>query len=278
MFKRLGILLASIAMLSCVAAPLAYAVLPNIFATQPAGNVAASLLDTNFTFLESQGVQALTTTGSSNAYVATPADAWVTGYSSYVGRALTVKPSFTNTGASTVNVSGLGAASLYKNVSGVQTALSSGDIVSGTPAILICDGTAFLLANPTSSTFSPSQITNSISGNVSLNNVSNFFDGPSIAQGSTGVWFVSGTVTLYDTVGIGTFDAKLWDGTTIIDSSRVISSGANATITIALSGYLSAPAGNLRISARDSNSTSGVMANSVSGLGKDSTITAFRIQ
>lgn len=149
MFKRIKyqyLLLAAF----ILAAP-AYAVLPNIFATQPAGNVQASLLDTNFTFLESQGVQGLTTTGSSNAYVATPADAWLTGYSAYVGRALTVKPSFTNTGASTINVSVLGGASIYKNVAGVQTALASGDIVSGTPAILICDGSGFLLANPTPS-------------------------------------------------------------------------------------------------------------------------------
>lgn len=131
------------------AAP-AYAVLPNIFATQPTGNVAASTLDTNFTFLEVQGVQALTTTGAGNAYIATPADAWVTGYSSYTARALTVKPNFTNSGAATINISGLGTASIYKNVAGVATALASGDITSALPAILICDGTNFLLANPTS--------------------------------------------------------------------------------------------------------------------------------
>ena len=72
------------------------------------------------------------------------------GYSSYSSRALTVKPNFTNSGASTINVSGLGTASIYKNVSGVATALVAGDIVSGIPAILICDGTNFLLTNPTS--------------------------------------------------------------------------------------------------------------------------------
>lgn len=132
--------------LSALSAP---AVMPNIFATQPAGNVQASTLDTNFTFLENQGVQGLATTGSSNTYVLTPPDAWLTSYSQYVGRALTVVPNFGNTGAATFNVSGLGAASIYKNVNGTQTALSSGDIVSGTPAILVCDGTGFLLANPT---------------------------------------------------------------------------------------------------------------------------------
>lgn len=141
-------ILLALALFASSCAP-AYAVLPNIFATQPSGSVAASLLDNNFTFLESQGVQGLTLTGTSNAYVATPADAWTTGYSSYVSRALTAIPNFTNTGASTINVSGLGPAAIYKNIGGTQTALVSGDMVSGTPAILICDGTGFLLANPT---------------------------------------------------------------------------------------------------------------------------------
>lgn len=148
MFKHIGKLLIVATVLFSSIQP-AFAVLPNIFATQPSGNVAASLLDQNYTFLEKQGVQGLTTSGSSNAYVATPADAWVTGYSNYVGRALTVVPNFTNSAASTINVSGLGAASIYKNVGGVATALASGDIVTSVPAVIVCDGTGFLLVNPT---------------------------------------------------------------------------------------------------------------------------------
>lgn len=133
----------------------AFAVLPTIFGTYPSGNVPASLLDNNFTFLEKQGVQALTTSGTSNAYISTPADAWVTGYSQYVGRALTIIPNFTNTSSSTINVSGLGAASLYKNVVGTQTALDAGDMQQGIPSIVICDGTGFLLINPTSLSSAP---------------------------------------------------------------------------------------------------------------------------
>lgn len=147
MLKRLFWVSIFLTLLALTFSP-AFAVLPNIFATQPSGNVPASYLDTNFTFLEAQGVQALTTTGSSNAYVATPADAWVTGYSSYIGRALTVIPNFSNTGAATINVSSLGTASIYKNVAGVQTALASGDITANNPIVLICDGTGFLLVNP----------------------------------------------------------------------------------------------------------------------------------
>lgn len=128
----------------------AQAVLPNIFATQPTGNVPASYLDANFTFLESQGVQGITTTGSSNAYIATPADAWTPGYSSFIARALTIMPNFTNTSSATINVSSLGNASIYKNVGGVSTSLSAGDMTSGIPAVIVCDGTNFLLTNPTS--------------------------------------------------------------------------------------------------------------------------------
>lgn len=204
MFKRiLNIVLiigAPLALILYATLP-AHAVLPNIFATQPAGNVAASLLDTNFTFLESQGVQALTTTGSSNAYVATPADAWLTGYSSYVGRALTIKPSFTNTGAATVNVSGLGTISIYKNVGGVQTALASGDIVSGSPAILISDGTGFLLANPTSIPVTGSGVAKawvyfSTSGGVAT--INKAFNITSVTRTSTGKYTIAFTTAMAD--------------------------------------------------------------------------------
>jgi len=124
-------------------------VMPFIFATTPAGNVPASEIDTNLTFLESQGVQALTTTGTPNNYVATPADAWVIGYSQYIGRALTIVPNFTNTGVSSINVSGLGAVDIYKNVAGAPGELSAGDMVTGIPSVIICDGVNFLLVNPT---------------------------------------------------------------------------------------------------------------------------------
>lgn len=143
--------------------------LPNIFSTLPAGNQPAALLDQNFTFLEAQGVQAVTTTGSANAYIAAPAGAWITGYSSYTARALTVKPNFTNTGASTINVSGLGNVTIYKNVGGVSTALSSGDMTANIPAILICDGTNFLLTNPTSSfSISPTFRNGLINGDMAI--------------------------------------------------------------------------------------------------------------
>lgn len=123
----------------------------------------------------------------------------------------------------------------------------------------------------------PGPVTNSLSGNVSLNNTSNFFDGPSVAQGTTGTWFVSGTVTLNDSGGAATFYCKLWDGTTVIASCVARSIAANNRTNASLSGYITSPAGNLRISVKDISATTGLIENNTSGEGKDSAITAYRI-
>lgn len=122
-----------------------------------------------------------------------------------------------------------------------------------------------------------SPITNSLSGDVALNNTGAYFTGPTVAQGTSGTWFVSGTVTVVDTLGIAAFSAKLWDGTTVIASGRAQSSAAGGPISISLSGYISSPAGNLRISVRDITSTSGNIIYNDTGNGKDSTLTAIRI-
>lgn len=129
-------------------------------------------------------------------------------------------------------------------------------------------------------TISAGAINNVLSGDVSLNNTGTFFDGPSIAQGSTGTWFVVGTVTVTDTVGIANFDVKLWDGTTVLATSRIQGAGANACVAVTLAGYLATPAGNLRISVKDASLTTGkISAGSAtcSGQAKESTITAIRI-
>jgi hypothetical protein len=127
--------------------------LPNIFATTPAGNVPASELDTNFTFLEAQGIQSVKTTGSSSAYIATPADAWVTGYSQYAGRALLLIPNFTNVGSCSLNVSGLGPVDIYKKEGITTSELLGGEIVSGIPIMVICDGTNFVLYGESQANF-----------------------------------------------------------------------------------------------------------------------------
>jgi len=129
----------------------------------------------------------------------------------------------------------------------------------------------------TGNTFNFTPITASLSGDVALNNTANYFDGPSVAQGTSGTWFVSGTVTFTDTLSAVRFNAKLWDGTTVIASASLTTGAASFAGSISLSGYISAPAGNLKISVRDPGSTSGTIYFNISGNSKDSTITAIRI-
>jgi hypothetical protein len=121
------------------------------------------------------------------------------------------------------------------------------------------------------------QLTNSLGANVALNNVSNYFDGPSVAQGSTGTWFASGTVTATDTAGIANIQCKLWDGTTVIASAQGSVAAVNLNVAFALSGFIASPVGNIRISCKDPASTSGVMVFNGTGNSKDSTISVFRI-
>ena len=118
----------------------------------------------------------------------------------------------------------------------------------------------------------------SLGADVALNNTANYFDGPSVATGAAGTWDVSATITLQDTAGAATFHVKLWDGTTVIASCTLQSVGINSTLCAALSGVIAAPAGNLRMSAKDVTSVSGKILFSQSGNAKDSTITARRIR
>ncbi len=125
----------------------------------------------------------------------------------------------------------------------------------------------------------PTPITNSLSGNVVLNNTSQYFTGPSIAQGAAGTWWVSGNVTLADGNGAAFFDVLLWDGATVIASTRAWTAAVNGIVSVSLSGFITAPAGNLRISVADITSTLGIIYANVnaSGVNHDSTISAFRI-
>jgi hypothetical protein len=130
------------------------------------------------------------------------------------------------------------------------------------PATIVAGATCTL-----GSTCGLSTASNAISSNVSLNNTSSYFDGPSMAQGSTGTWFASGTVTLQTAAGAGAdfMRCKLWDGTTIIQSSATAAVAGNGNVSLSLSGILTSPAGNIKISCRDQSSTSGSMQSNVDG-------------
>jgi len=115
----------------------------------------------------------------------------------------------------------------------------------------------------------------SLGADVLLNNTANYFDGPSVAQGTTGTWFASGTVTVNDSVTAQVY-CKLWDGATVIASADVTVT-ASYNMPLTLSGFLTSPAANIRISCRDQTNTSGKIIFNVTGNSKDSTLTAFRI-
>jgi hypothetical protein len=83
------------------------------------------------------------TTGSANAYVFTPSPA-IAAYAA--GMTFRLKANFTNSGAATVNVSGLGAIAIKKRDGTV--ALASGDIVSGQEFEVIYDGANFQMVSP----------------------------------------------------------------------------------------------------------------------------------
>jgi hypothetical protein len=112
-------------------------------------------------------------------------------------------------------------------------------------------------------------ITASLGGSVPLSVASTFYTGPTVAQGTVGKWFVSGQVNVYDSnVGSNNFTVKLWDGTTILAQSTFNCASAIYG-QCSLSGVISAPAGNLRISVEDTSTTFGSI---ISGC-----ITALRI-
>lgn len=122
-----------------------------------------------------------------------------------------------------------------------------------------------------------SSISNSLGADVTMN-TSTYVDGPSVAQGATGKWRASGTVTLNDASGATQFSCKLWDGATVIASGQVRQDVASDPRTMALSGVITSPAGNIRISCKDLNFNTGTISFNLSGNSKDSTITADRIQ
>ena len=170
--------------------------------------------------------------------------------------------------------------------SGIATILTPA--VAGTPTITlpIVTGTLATLAGTetltnktlavTGNTFNFTPITASLGADVALNNIANYFDGPTVAQGTSGTWFVSGTVTINDTLAASVL-AKLWDGTTVIASAGSYVALASQRTSISLSGFITGPVGNLRISVRDNSNTSGAILANNSGNAKDSTITAIRI-
>jgi hypothetical protein len=123
-----------------------------------------------------------------------------------------------------------------------------------------------------------SALTSSLGADVLLNNTANYFDGPSVAQGTSGTWWADATVTVVDTTAPNTIWCKLWDGTTVIASGAGTNVNTAQPNRVSLHGFLASPAANIKISCRDSFTTTGKILFNQSGNSKDSTLSVHRIQ
>ena len=115
-------------------------------------------------------------------------------------------------------------------------------------------------------------VSNAIPVNITIGTGSTFADGPNITVGGTGTWRVDAdmTVQLGDAT---TLKFKLWDNTTVINSTEVLPSG---TSHVHLGGFITNPTAALRVSGNQDGSSGAWLAN-VSGSAHDTIITAHRI-
>jgi hypothetical protein len=184
--------------------------------------------------------------------------------------------------APTLNINSLGARSFKKFTAGSGwAALAAGDMLANQAVRSRYDlaSTSFQIVSGLAVYPLLTTLTNSISGNVALNNTGIYFVGPTINAGSTGTWWASGKVCLQDLAGgvpMATFNVRLWDGTTTIDSATLQIQN-NLVGSVSLSGVISNPAGNIRIEVNDSSSIFGGIRNNVSANTKDSTLSALRV-
>ncbi len=119
-------------------------------------------------------------------------------------------------------------------------------------------------------------LTKSTTADIALNSTGSYFDGPSVSQGTSGVWFATGTVTLKTSAGSAGMSVKLWDGTNVAASAAIVNVSADWA-SVGLSGVFNSPAGNIRLSANSDTITSKMVFSQSAGNTSDSTITVIRI-
>ncbi|WP_375764241.1 hypothetical protein ACE10X_13240 [Bradyrhizobium sp. Pha-3] len=192
------------------------------------------------------------------------------------------------TGYPAANISGNMLVNNFNGGTGASTStFLRGDMTWGTPA---GGGTVTTTGSPASGQLaffsgassitgvSVGAVTNALAANVSITNTTSFFDGPTSSQGAaTGIFFVSGCVSLFNSTATNGYLVRLWDGTTIVASTVVSSTATNQSIAVQISGLIANPAGAIRISVRNTASSSSIMQFNGSGDSKDCNITVYRI-
>jgi hypothetical protein len=185
-----------------------------------------------------------------------------TGTDTIVGRATTDTLTNKTLTSPVINTGNLGGAS-------IATTQSAGDNSTKLATTAYVDVTRVAGA----------RVTNSLGADVNMPVLATYYTGPSVAQGSTGTWYATGTITVSNASAGDVIDVKLWDGTTVISSARVTMTSVGVAFyeAVSLSGYITSPAGNIRMSAAPVTRTDNFIAYDVSGNGKDSTLSAIRI-
>lgn len=195
----------------------------------------------------------------------------------------TVAAQFTNTmdSSATLAVDGLAAQQIQlvpgTNLKGQE--IQAGTVhrltylSSGSGAWVLNDYVKTVVQNSPFSSLSSTSIT----GSVALS-TSTFTDGPSVAQGSTGVWLAIGKATVKFGATNNNVLLKLWDGTNFIDSGIVQGYTGAALEMGFVQGIITNPSGNIRISAQSGVAGGGdTLAFNASGLGRDCSLVVMRI-
>lgn len=169
----------------------------------------------------------------------------------------------------------------YVDITGVPLALH-GTAAIASDAVNLCMNVASRLVyygNGGSSCYSgATKYAGSLGADVGLTNTGQYFIGPKVSQGSTGVWWASGNVTLLDVNGAATFNGVLRAGSTIVDSGTCTTASALFACSMTLSGFFTSPPGDIHIAVNDGTSVGGAIKWSYSGQGRDSTVSVMRIQ
>ena len=158
-------------------------------------------------------------TGSANAYAIAPSPA-ITAYT--VGQIFSFKTSNANTGASTLNVNGLGTKNIYFK----QAALTGGEIGTGSVVVVEYDGTQFQMTSPASNTYNSTP-----SGTATQITSSSFLAGETLTAGnpvSVGYLQSDGGVK-YDTVASGS-----GTGTNLGSATITIGNNPNRLVLISI--------------------------------------------